>query len=83
MESVEGGAADQDAYAKCGRVATTDGVVTLSGTARNAAEKSLVTKLVTGINGVESVINNMTIEAAVSGTISRPLPPQNLKVVIK
>jgi osmotically-inducible protein OsmY len=65
------------------KVATMDGVVTLSGTARNAAEKSLVTKLVTGINGVESVINNMTIEAAVSGTISRPLPPQNLKVVIK
>jgi osmotically-inducible protein OsmY len=65
------------------KVATTDGVVTLSGTARNAAEKSLVTKLVTGINGVESVVNNMTIEAAVSGVISRPLPPQNLKVVIK
>jgi hyperosmotically inducible protein len=42
-------------------VETTDGVVTLTGIARNAAEKSLVTKLVTDINGVSSVINNMTI----------------------
>ena len=42
-------------------VSTTDGVVTLSGIAKNAAEKSLVTKLVTDINGVTSVINNMTI----------------------
>ena len=44
------------------KVETTDGVVTLSGVAKNAAEKSLVTKLVTDINGVTSVINNMTIE---------------------
>jgi osmotically-inducible protein OsmY len=46
------------------RVETTDGVVTVSGTARNAAEKSLVTKLVTDIDGVISVVNNMTIEIA-------------------
>jgi hyperosmotically inducible protein len=45
------------------KVETTDGVVTLSGIAKNDAEKSLVTKLVTDINGVSSVINNMTIEA--------------------
>jgi osmotically-inducible protein OsmY len=43
------------------KVETTDGVVTLSGVAKNDAEKSLVTKLVTDINGVNSVINNMTI----------------------
>jgi hyperosmotically inducible periplasmic protein len=43
------------------RVQTTDGVVTLSGIAKDDAEKSLVTKLVTDINGVTSVINNMTI----------------------
>jgi osmotically-inducible protein OsmY len=43
------------------KVETTDGVVTLSGIAKNDAEKSLVTKLVTDINGVTSVINNMTI----------------------
>ena len=42
-------------------VSTTDGVVTLSGIVKNDAEKSLVTKLVTDINGVTSVINNMTI----------------------
>jgi hyperosmotically inducible protein len=42
-------------------VSTTDGVVTLSGVARNDAEKSLVTKLATDINGVTSVINNMTV----------------------
>ena len=47
-------------------VSTTDGVVTLSGIAKNAAEKSLVTKLVTDINGVNSVINNMTIAAPVA-----------------
>ena len=44
------------------KVQTTDGVVTVSGIAKNAAEKSLVTKLTTDINGVNSVVNNMTIE---------------------
>lgn len=43
------------------KVETTDGVVTLSGIAKNAAEKSLVTKLASDIEGVTSVINNMTI----------------------
>jgi osmotically-inducible protein OsmY len=47
-------------------VETTDGVVTLGGVAKNAAEKSLVTKLVTDINGVNSVINNMTIAVPVA-----------------
>jgi osmotically-inducible protein OsmY len=42
-------------------VSTTDGVVTVSGVAKNDAEKSLVTKLATDINGVTSVVNNMTI----------------------
>ena len=44
-------------------VSTTDGVVTLTGIAKNNAEKSLVTKLVTDINGVLNVVNNMTIAA--------------------
>ena len=48
------------------KVETTDGVVTLSGIAKNAAERSLVTKLVTDINGVNSVINNMTIAVPVA-----------------
>ena len=43
------------------KVTTTDGVVTVSGIAKNEAEKSLVTKLATDINGVTSVINNMTV----------------------
>jgi hyperosmotically inducible periplasmic protein len=47
-------------------ISTTDGVVTLGGIAKNPAEKSLVTKLVTDINGVNSVINNMTIAVPVA-----------------
>jgi osmotically-inducible protein OsmY len=50
------------------KVGTTDGVVTVSGIAKNAAEKALVTKLVTGIDGVSSVINNMTIEITSAST---------------
>jgi len=44
------------------KVQTTEGVVTVSGIAKNAAEKSLVTKLATDINGVSSVINDMTLQ---------------------
>ena len=47
-------------------VTTTDGVVTLTGIAKNDAEKSLVTKLATDINGVTSVINNMTVAVPVA-----------------
>ena len=47
-------------------VSTTDGVVTLGGIAKNDAEKSLVTKLATDINGVTSVVNNMTIAVPVA-----------------
>ncbi len=47
-------------------VSTTDGVVTLTGEAKNSAEKSLVTKLATDINGVTSVINHMTIVVPVA-----------------
>jgi osmotically-inducible protein OsmY len=46
------------------KVETNDGVVTLGGQARNAAEKDLVTKLVEDVHGVKSVVNNMTIEEA-------------------
>ena len=48
------------------KVETTEGVVTLSGVAKNAAEKSLVTKLVSDITGVTAVINNMTIAEPVA-----------------
>jgi len=47
-------------------VSTTDGVVTLGGIAKNDAERSLVTKLATDINGVTSVINNMTLAVPVA-----------------
>jgi osmotically-inducible protein OsmY len=47
-------------------VSTTDGTVTLGGIAKNDAEKSLVTKLATDINGVTSVVNNMTIAVPVT-----------------
>jgi len=47
-------------------VTTTDGVVTLTGIAKNDAEKSLVTKLAADINGVTSVINNMTVAVPVA-----------------
>jgi osmotically-inducible protein OsmY len=43
-------------------VATKRGMVTVGGKARNAAEKDLVSKLVTDINGVKGVNNRMTIE---------------------
>lgn len=46
------------------KVHTTDGVVTIRGIAKNAAEKSLVTKLATDITGVDTVVNDMTLEAA-------------------
>jgi len=65
------------------KVETTEGGVTLSGKARNAAEKSLVTRLVNDIKGVTSVINNMTIEAAVSKVDIRIPAPQNLRVVVQ
>lgn len=48
------------------KVNTLAGVVTVSGKAANQAEKDLVTKLVTDINGVTSVVNSMTVEPAVS-----------------
>jgi hyperosmotically inducible periplasmic protein len=48
------------------KVETTEGVVTVSGPAKNAAEKALVTKLITDINGVGSVVNNMTIDATLT-----------------
>jgi len=47
-------------------VTTADGVVTLTGVAQNDAEKSLVTKLATDINGVTSVVNNMTVAVPVA-----------------
>lgn len=44
------------------KVESRDGEVTLTGIAKNASEKSLVTKLVSDIQGVTSVKNQMTVE---------------------
>lgn len=44
------------------KVVTRDGEVTVSGSAKNAAEKSLVTKLVEDVHGVTDVKNQMTVE---------------------
>lgn len=44
------------------QVETEDGVVTLSGMAKSAAERDLVTKLVNDVNGVTKVNNRMTIQ---------------------
>jgi len=43
-------------------VKTENGVVTLTGHAKNDAEKSLVSKLVSDINGVKDVVNNMDVQ---------------------
>jgi len=43
------------------KVETTDGVVRISGMAKNVAETSLVTKLAADISGVKTVVNDMTI----------------------
>jgi hyperosmotically inducible protein len=43
-------------------VTTKKGVVTLSGKAKNAAEKDLATKFANDVNGVKEVKNRMTIE---------------------
>jgi len=47
-------------------VSTSDGIVTVGGRANNVAEIDLVTKLVTDINGVKSVVNSMSIAVAAS-----------------
>lgn len=44
------------------KVSTHEGEVTLTGVAKNAAEKALVTKIVSDIQGVTDVDNDMTVE---------------------
>ena len=43
------------------KVKTKNGVVTVSGNAKNAAEKDLVTKFASDVNGVKTVRNRMTV----------------------
>jgi osmotically-inducible protein OsmY len=44
------------------KVETVDGVVTLTGTAKNASEKELASKFVQDVSGVKSVVNKMNVE---------------------
>ena len=44
------------------KVATRDGVVTVTGEVNNQAQKDLVTKLASDIHGVKNVVNNMVIK---------------------
>jgi osmotically-inducible protein OsmY len=48
------------------KVETSNGQVTLTGAAKNAAEKVLVTKYVQDVHGVNNVVNNMIIDAPAS-----------------
>jgi osmotically-inducible protein OsmY len=43
-------------------VLTSEGIVAVGLTAKNQAEKALVTKLVSDIHGVKNVVNNMFIK---------------------
>jgi hyperosmotically inducible protein len=43
-------------------VETKNGVVTLAGKAKNAAEKDLATKIVSDVHGVKKVVNKMTVQ---------------------
>lgn len=63
------------------KVETMAGVVTLNGAVKNAAQKSLVTKLVEDVEGVVSVTNNLTVETAVSLRPSAPRAVQNVRIV--
>ncbi|MDP2136432.1 MAG: BON domain-containing protein, partial [Candidatus Didemnitutus sp.] len=45
------------------KITTNDGVVAITGEAASDAEKSLVTKLASGVRGVKSIGNEMTVKA--------------------
>jgi hyperosmotically inducible protein len=47
-------------------VTTVGGVLTLGGAASDAVQRDLVTRLVTDINGVKSVVNNMSVGTSAS-----------------
>jgi hyperosmotically inducible periplasmic protein len=63
------------------KIVTMAGVVTLSGAVKNAAQKSLVTKLVSDVEGVVSVTNNLTVETAVSLLPAAPSTVQHVRIV--
>lgn len=58
-------------------VETNKGVVTLSGSAKSAAEKDLVTKYVQDVHGVKSVVNNISVEKPI--TVEKPKPKRKIE----
>ena len=64
------------------KVSTKDGVVTLSGIAQNDAQKSLVTRLVADLNGVTSVINNMTEDSSITAQVKAALQSEGATSVL-
>ena len=48
------------------QIETKNGVVTITGVAKSEAEKTRITKLATDINGVTSVVNNMSVSEPVA-----------------
>src|SRR5660397_730 len=64
-------------------VTTTNGVVAISGTAKNSAEKDLVTKLVEDIKGVKSVHNEMIISKSDTPTVGEKLDDSAVTAKVK
>jgi osmotically-inducible protein OsmY len=64
------------------KVSTKDGVVTLSGIAQNDAQKSLVTRLIADLNGVTSVINNMTEDSSITAEVKAALQSEGATSVL-
>lgn len=56
-------------------VKTNDGVVTLSGMAKNAAEKDLASKIVSDVHGVRNVVNNMVVSGVKDQSSAKPMDP--------
>jgi hyperosmotically inducible protein len=64
-------------------VTTTNGVVAISGTAQNSAEKDLVTKLVEDVEGVKSVHNEMKIAESDAPTVGEELDDSAITAKVK
>ncbi|MDA3947199.1 MAG: BON domain-containing protein [Helicobacteraceae bacterium] len=64
-------------------VTTTNGVVAISGTAQNSAEKDLVTKLVEDVQGVQSVHNEMKIAKSDAPTVGEKLDDSAVTAKVK
>jgi osmotically-inducible protein OsmY len=63
------------------KVVTTNGVVTITGVARNAVEISHVTILATDIVGAKLVLNTMTLAPSLSQNTLKPPAVSNLRIV--